>query len=37
MLRDKADVMMERQKIDMMTASEKGGVPEAFLEIGRVN
>ncbi len=37
MLREKADVMIERQKIDMMTTGERGGVPESFLEIGRVN
>ncbi len=37
MLRDKADVMMEQQKIDKMHAGEADGVPIMFREIGRVN
>ncbi len=36
-LRDKADVMMERQKLDMMQAGEGDGVPLMFREIGRTN
>ncbi len=36
-LRDKADVMMERQKLDMMQAGEGDNVLDLFKEIGRVN
>ncbi len=38
MLRDKADTMMEQQRMQMMRkGSGAGGVPEAFLVIGKVN
>ncbi len=38
MLRDKADTMMEQQRMQMMKkGSVAGGVPEAFLVIGKVN
>lgn len=38
MLRDKADTMMEKQRMEMMKKGSKpGGVPEAFLVIGKVN
>ncbi len=36
-LRDKADVLMERQKIDMMKPDDGDGVPLMFREIGKVN
>ncbi len=36
-LRDKADVLMERQRIDMMKPDDGDGVPLMFREIGKVN
>jgi|KBSSwiStaDraftv2_1062776.scaffolds.fasta_scaffold41152_2 hypothetical protein len=36
-LREKADVMMERSRLEMMQKGGAGGVPEAFLVIGKVN
>ncbi len=37
-MRDKADTMMEKQRVQMMKkGSGAGGVPEAFLVIGKVN
>jgi len=37
MLQDKAAAMAERTKLDMMRADDASGVPEAFLEMPRVN
>ncbi len=38
MMREKADTMLEKQKLDLMKkGSDAGGVPEAFLVIGKVN
>ncbi len=37
MLRAKADVMMEQNKIDRMHSGEGDGVLDLFKEIGRVN
>jgi len=36
-LREKADVMMERSRLDMMRKGDDGGVPLMFREIGKVN
>ena len=36
-LREKADVMMERSRLEMMQKDGAGSVPEAFLVIGKVN
>jgi hypothetical protein len=36
-LREKADVMIERQKLDMMKPGEDESVPLMFREIGKVN
>jgi hypothetical protein len=36
-LRDKADVLMERQRMDMMKPESGDGVPLMFREIGKVN
>jgi len=36
-LREKADVMIERQKLDMMQAGTSDGVSDLFKEIGKVN
>lgn len=36
-LREKADVMIERQKLDMMQAGASDGVSDLFKEIGKVN
>ncbi len=38
LMREKSDVMIERQRLDMMKkGTEAGGVPEAFMVIGKVN
>ena len=38
LMREKSDVMIERQRLDLMKkGSEANGVPEAFLTIGKVN
>ena len=38
LLREKADVLLERQRLDMMKkGAVAGGVPEAFMVIGRPN
>ncbi len=38
LMREKADVMMERQRLDMMKTGDKpSSVPEAFMIIGRPN
>ncbi len=38
MLRERADTMMEKQRLDMMKTGDKpGSVPEAFMVIGKVN
>jgi hypothetical protein len=36
-LREKADVMMERSRLDMMRKGDDSGVPLMFREIGKVN
>jgi hypothetical protein len=36
-LRDKSDVLLERQRMDMMKPDEGDGVPLMFREIGKVN
>jgi hypothetical protein len=37
-MREKSDVMIERQRLDMMKKGQPGGgVPEAFMVIGKVN
>ncbi len=38
LMREKSDVLIERQRLDMMKkGTEAGGVPEAFMVIGKVN
>ncbi len=38
LMRAKADTMMEKQRMEMMKKGQpSGGVPEAFLVIGKVN
>ncbi len=38
LMREKSDVMIERQRLDMMQKGKlSGGVPEAFMVIGKVN
>ena len=38
LMREKSDVLIERQRLDMMKkGTDAGGVPEAFMIIGKVN